>query len=81
MHLKKIIHRDLKLENILVSMKKNYNINKKKKKFSMDDNSDSDDCKKSDKPRGHTAPFKKNKSDRGVISVLRLSESCHDQRC
>eukprot|EP00483_Globobulimina_turgida_P007873 UN07888 len=78
MHYKKIIHRDLKLENILVSMKKNYNINKKKKKFSMDDeNSDDDDYKNTNKPRGgssHTVHFKKNKSDRGVISVLSQNE-------
>jgi len=41
MHSKRIMHRDLKLENILIAMKKSYSINSRTKKFSID-NHDAD---------------------------------------
>ena len=65
MHSKMIIHRDLKLENILIAMKKNYQINTKQKKFSIDNaQSDIDEIPTSDIDINKHKRSKKKKNDK-----------------
>eukprot|EP01083_Nonionella_stella_P036125 98586_1 len=52
MHGKDIIHRDLKLENILIAMKKNYAINLRQRMFSIDPNKLDAKTNKKDRKRG-----------------------------
>merc|ERR1712154_179690 len=51
MHCKDIIHRDLKLENILVEYKINYTVNHKTHKILIDDNNDDEEEKRNNNRR------------------------------